>query len=143
MVVAKEIVYKKSSGGLLVDADKILLIHWDKPRGSYDFPKGGVDPGETSEEACVREVYEETGYKTRIISPLGQTAYEYDWHDGTYHKKTVDYYLLQKETKETHAREPHETFTEIWCPLEKARELLTRDIDKVIFDKAIEELRTH
>ena len=30
------------------------------------LPSGGVDPGETVEETCIREVYEETGLNVRV-----------------------------------------------------------------------------
>ena len=35
--------------------------------GPWTFPKGGVEPGETLEEAAVREVKEETGVPARIV----------------------------------------------------------------------------
>ncbi|NCO10389.1 NUDIX domain-containing protein [Candidatus Saccharibacteria bacterium] len=139
MVAPKEVVYKKSAGGVLIHDNKVLLIHWDPPRSTYDFPKGSIDPGESPEDACIREVFEETGYPTRIIDTIGQTYYEYAWTDGTYHKKTVDYFLLEQAGDYTEAqREPHETFAEVWCDITKARELLGRDIDKDLLDVALE-----
>jgi len=45
----------------LFDADKVLLIKHSYIPG-WHFPGGGVDPGETIEEAAIREVREETGY---------------------------------------------------------------------------------
>jgi 8-oxo-(d)GTP phosphatase len=41
----------------------------------WTFPKGKDDPGESPERAALREVWEETGYRARIISPVGDTAY--------------------------------------------------------------------
>jgi len=35
--------------------------------GPWTFPKGGVEPGESLEEAAVREVGEETGVPARIL----------------------------------------------------------------------------
>ena len=35
------------------------------------LPSGGVDPGETVEETCVREVYEETGLNVRVTRFVG------------------------------------------------------------------------
>jgi len=45
---------------MLVDGDKVLLIRHTYVPG-WQFPGGGVDPGETMEAAARREVLEETG----------------------------------------------------------------------------------
>jgi 8-oxo-dGTP diphosphatase len=134
-----EIVKKHSAGGLLFDNNNVLLIHWDPPRSSYDFPKGSIEPSETSEQACEREVLEETGFNTKIVEFIGQTHYEYDWTDGTHHEKTVDYFLLENTTISESApkRELYETFQNVWLSVDRAMELLTRDIDKEILAKAL------
>lgn len=49
---------------LLVDArDRLLLLHAALPDGRSIWlpPGGGIDPGESAEQAAVREVREETG----------------------------------------------------------------------------------
>ena len=135
-----EILYKHSAGGLIFKDDKVLLIHWAEPRSSYDIPKGTIEKGETPEQACIREVQEETGYKTKIITPIGQTHYEYDWTDGTHHKKTVDYYLLELDGDQPDAAphpEEYEHFENLWLDPKEALQMLTRDIDKEILQKAL------
>ncbi|MEO6109968.1 MAG: NUDIX domain-containing protein [Candidatus Saccharimonadales bacterium] len=136
-----KIIHKHSSGGVLCKDGKVLVIHWDAPRNSFDFPKGTIEAGETSHEACVREVLEETGYETKIIAPLGQTHYEYDWTDGTHHKKTVDYYLLgfAHDIPVDPKREPHETFENAWLTFDKAAQQLTFDVDRDILQKALKQ----
>ncbi len=47
---------------MLVDGDKVLLIRHTYIPG-WQFPGGGVDPGETIEAAARREALEETGYR--------------------------------------------------------------------------------
>jgi len=133
------IVKKHSAGGLLFNNGNVLLIHWDPPRSSYDFPKGTIEPNETPEQACVREVLEETGYDTKIVEFIGQTHYEYDWTDGTHHVKTVDYFLLKNThlSESAPKREAHETFQNVWVDVDKAMDLLTRDVDKEILFKAL------
>jgi 8-oxo-dGTP pyrophosphatase MutT (NUDIX family) len=47
---------------------KILLVpQWD----GFDFPGGGMEIHETLEEALVREVWEETGYKVKPNQLVG------------------------------------------------------------------------
>ncbi|MCP8883935.1 NUDIX domain-containing protein [Devosia sp. XJ19-1] len=52
---------------MVVDGDKVLLIRHTYVPG-WQFPGGGVGPGETFEEAGARETLEETGY--RVIGPM-------------------------------------------------------------------------
>lgn len=42
----------------------------------WQFPQGGMDEGETPEEAGLRELYEETGVTQELIEPLGSIN---DW----------------------------------------------------------------
>jgi mutator protein MutT len=55
-------------GAIVVGSKGILLARRDKaPRtGLWSFPGGGVEVGETQEEALIREVKEETGVKCEI-----------------------------------------------------------------------------
>ena len=52
---------------MLVDGDRILLIRHAYVPG-WQFPGGGVSPGETMEHAGARETLEETGY--RVIGSM-------------------------------------------------------------------------
>ncbi len=58
--------------GLFVDAGCVLVLH--QMTGSepncWDLPGGGVDPGESLEEALRREVWEETGIREFRIKRL-------------------------------------------------------------------------
>lgn len=48
---------------------------WGKRRGqdSWQFPQGGVNAGESAEQAMLRELYEETGLKREHIDILAET----------------------------------------------------------------------
>lgn len=128
-----------SAGGILIKDGKILLIHWDPPRSSYDFPKGRVRLFEPAALACKREVFEETGYKTGVVAYLGSNEYDLEVRGKHYHK-TVDYFLLEltDDTAYPPRREKHETFENEWVALDKAEALITRDINKDIFRRALE-----
>lgn len=47
----------------------LLLLH--RKLGLWLPPGGHIDEGELPEEAALREVYEETGLRARIVRPLG------------------------------------------------------------------------
>lgn len=62
-----------STGGVLIRDDGMILLR--EPANFFDnyawtHAKGGVDPGETDEEAAIREVLEETGWVAEVVAPL-------------------------------------------------------------------------
>jgi 8-oxo-dGTP diphosphatase len=65
----------RAAGGVVVRAGLVLLVH----RARYDdwsLPKGKLEPGETWEDAALREVWEETGVRGRLGDYLGESHYE-------------------------------------------------------------------
>ncbi len=49
--------------------DKVLLVK--RPEGVWALPGGKIEPGETTAQAAVREVYEETGIVAAALDILG------------------------------------------------------------------------
>jgi 8-oxo-dGTP diphosphatase len=61
---------------LVDDAGRILLALWNEGAvPAWTLPGGGVEPGETPEEAAVREVREETGYDVELGRLLGEDRF--------------------------------------------------------------------
>ncbi|MEK7099286.1 MAG: NUDIX domain-containing protein [Patescibacteria group bacterium] len=82
-VPAADLVFRPSVYGVAVREGKVLLMpQWD----GYDFPGGGVELGETIDEAFRREMKEETGLDAErgevllcesdfFIHPISKKAY--------------------------------------------------------------------
>lgn len=64
-----------------------------KAHNKWELPGGKVDPGETYEQAVVREAKEETGFDVEIVDQFGEPRLEIDSDDkGTEYYVTLVYF---------------------------------------------------
>mgnify|MGYP001452875798 CR=1 FL=1 len=85
------------AGGVVIKDQKIVAIK--RKNGVWLMPKGHVDPGETLEEAAVREVKEETGLVAEAGVKLGETEYTHQ-EDGRLHHKRVHWFYMEAASGE-------------------------------------------
>lgn len=81
----------------------------------WSLPKGHLEPGETAEEAAVREVQEETGILGRILAPLGSIDFWFVADSRRIHK-TVHHYLMERVSGDLSADDA-EVVEVAWVPL--------------------------
>ena len=114
----------KAAGGVVRRADgTIAVVH--RPRyDDWSLPKGKLDPGESFEEAALREVWEETGLRVSLGEEL--PSVEYTVRDRP---KRVRYWLMSVESDP--GFEPNDEVDELrWLSPRDAEALLTYDRDK-------------
>ncbi|RMG13709.1 MAG: NUDIX domain-containing protein [Planctomycetota bacterium] len=72
------------------------------PEGRLELPKGKLEPGESAEEAAVREVREELGFDGALAvrGLLSKNHYSFRTPDGRLIFKTVHYFLLACEEED-------------------------------------------
>lgn len=65
------------SVAIIVDQGKVLMARRRAKEGdlSWVFPGGAIEPGETPEDAAVREVAEETGLHVEAVKTLGDRVH--------------------------------------------------------------------
>ncbi|HEU4543433.1 MAG TPA: NUDIX hydrolase [Jiangellaceae bacterium] len=116
-------VRETSAGGLVVDridgATRGVLIGRIDRQGELEWvlPKGHVEPGETTQEAAIREIREETGLEAAIAATLGPIDYWFVAGKRRIHK-TVHHYLLTP-VGGTLASEDVEVSEVAWVPLDQ------------------------
>lgn len=86
-----------SAGGVVVreiEGKRQVLVIKDR-FGVFALPKGHIDPGETAEQAALREVLEETGIECKILSYGASHKYRFFGDHGRPIEKRVAYYLME------------------------------------------------
>ena len=118
--------YRANSSGV-----KFCLITSIR-KGTWGFPKGIIDPGDTAEQTALKEAEEEAGLRGQLEGdPLGD--YEYaKW--GT--KLTVCVYLMRvteadEDWEEAIVRQRR------WCNADKARDLIGREELRELLEVAV------
>jgi len=84
-----------SCGGVVIYRNKVLLLYKNQS-GRYVgwvLPKGNQESMESTAEAALREVKEESGVSAHIISYLDSTEYSFKSADELL-SKTVHWYLM-------------------------------------------------
>lgn len=126
-----------AAGGVIARTQEeileVLVVH--RPRyDDWSFPKGKLDPGESFEEAAVREVLEETGLECRLGSRLSTVRYRVA--DGR--SKEVRYWLMSVERGDIEARQPdHEIDQLRWIVAETGLNVLTHVRDRELLSEVL------
>ena len=114
------VVWRRGAGGI-----EVAVCH--RPhREDWSLPKGKLDPGETWEEAALREVEEEIGFTCTLGRELEPTSY----HDQKGRSKVVRYWLMEPVSGEF---VPNKEVDEVrWLIPSAAADLLTYPHDQAL-----------
>ena len=118
--------------GVVLDEEgriALHLIHRDDIFGNetyYEIPGGGVDEGETPEQAVIRECKEELGEDIEVLQVLGVVADAYN----LIHRKNKNYYFLARKLNqgEKHFVSEGDSLIQktVWVSLEEGIALLKK-----------------
>ncbi len=117
---------------------EVAVVHRDT-HNDVTLPKGKVDPGESVQEAAVRETFEETGIRVHLGAPLGRS--EYTMPGGR--DKVVHYWAAEATDAAVAAAQftPNAEIASVeWVPQGVLRERLSYDRDLDIVDRFSERL---
>lgn len=141
-IAAGGVVYRRCEAGIefLVGEQ----TDWRTKERTVRLPKGHLDPGESLEQAALREVEEETGRRTRIEAPLGEHAYAFDapprrGRPGGHIEKRVVFYLME-DLGPSHGERDDEMERVLWLDADGACARLTFENERAMIRRAEERL---
>lgn len=111
---AGTVVHDRERGVLLLWRHRFITDSW-----GWEIPAGGMNPGETPEQAALREALEETGWQPGPLRPLVQFHPTNGISDQTFHTFMAD--------GATHVGDPvdvGESERVEWVPVDELRSIL-------------------
>lgn len=125
---------EKSCGAVVydnLDGELSVLLVKHKNGGHWSFPKGHMENDETEVETAFREILEETGITAKIDDSF-RNVVTYSPQKGV--TKDVVYFAARPE-KRTPTAQPEEIMEIQWASQHSARQMITYETDKQVFDK--------
>lgn len=124
--------HRTGAGGVVVRIEKAkILIALIRDRGDHEYvlPKGGVEYGETLEQAATREIEEEAGFRNlKLLGELG-AAERLGGKKSVWQKTHYFLFLTdEKEGKPTDRRD----WEVAWFDLDKLPEMYWREQEQLI-----------
>ena len=118
----------RAAGGVVWRAEpsgghEVVLVHRDR-YDDWTFPKGKLDPGESWEQAAVREVFEETG----VVPVLGPELASTDYVDHKGRPKRARYWAMTVAA-DTGFAPGDEISARVWVGSDDLADRLTYDRD--------------
>ena len=124
----------EGAGGVVFNEQGLVLLLGHR-NGTWVFPKGHLDPGETDLEAALREVEEEAGV---VTTPLSKQTELTQYQNAKGEQRVITWFLLETEATEPVLREatfPEGEFIEVETALNKLSFPEDRRLLKVMYKR--------
>ncbi|MGG0728391.1 NUDIX hydrolase [Bacillus paramycoides] len=125
---------RNRGAAIIVQDDKIALIKRVRESEMYFvFPGGGIEEGETPEEATKREVYEELGIHIQVKNLIAKVEYK-----GTeyYYDAYVTGGVFGSGNDEEFELKDRGSYIPVWMPIKELLNINIKpyDVAKSVFD---------
>ena len=147
--------YRPCAGVMLANRDGRIFVgqRLDSSADAWQMPQGGIDPGEETEEAAIRELGEETGIHGGLVEIIARSSTEhfYDLPDhlmgkmwgGKYRGQRQHWFLMRfmGDDSDVDIETEHQEFrTWRWVELDDLEKLIV-PFKRQLYRAVVEEFR--
>jgi 8-oxo-dGTP diphosphatase len=120
---------KKIAVAVVQKNNEILLVRRRRKEGNlqWQFPSGEIESAESNEQACMREVFEETNVTCRTVKKFGERIHP-DSH------VEIHYWLCDYVSGEAIVKDDDELDQVQWCNPSTVGKLITSSLFQPIAD---------
>ena len=109
----------RGAAGVVIEGDKILMVK-SKTSGKWSIPSGEIETSESPQQACMREVWEETGFCIDVKEQLHTKNVQIGQYEVTSH-----YFLCKVVSGNLCYQDPDDEIEEIaWQTKAELKEVL-------------------
>lgn len=122
-------IIRNCAGGVVFKDDKVLILKNEKKE--WVLPKGKIKEDGLSTETAINRVEYETGVDAKIVSPAGDTAYEF--YSITREQPVcnkITWYIMESKDENYEINRDEGFLEGGFYPIEEAIEMITYSQDK-------------
>ena len=134
-------IFRNCAGGVVFCGDKVFLLRNEKEE--WVLPKGVIRDKRLAQDVALDRVFKEAGIKAQIISPAGQTSYEF--YSITRHQPVcnrITWYVMRADTLDYRIAFEQGFTDGDYLPFDAAMDKITYSQDKALVSVAYEKYKS-
>ena len=134
-------IFRNCAGGVVFCGDKVFLLRNEKEE--WVLPKGVIRDKRLAQDVALDRVFKEAGIKAQIISPAGQTSYEF--YSITRHQPVcnrITWYVMRADTLDYRIAFEQGFTDGDYFPFDVAMDKITYSQDKALVSVAYEKYKS-
>ena len=134
-------IFRNCAGGVVFCGDKVFLLRNEKEE--WVLPKGVIRDKRLAQDVALDRVFKEAGIKAQIISPAGQTSYEF--YSITRHQPVcnrITWYVMRADTLDYRIAFEQGFTDGDYFPFDAAMDKISYSQDKALVSVAYEKYKS-